>query len=57
MLIGYMRPYEDDKECQKQYKLLTSYNCKSIYFEHHIYSNNRNELNKMLSCILQDKNA
>lgn len=54
MLIGYMRPYENDKECQKQYKLLTSFNCKSIYLEDHIYSNNRNELNKMLSNLNKD---
>ncbi|MDE5053303.1 recombinase family protein [Niallia taxi] len=54
MLIGYMRPYEDDKKCQKQFKLLTSFNCKSIYFEQHIYSNNRIELNKMISKLNKD---
>lgn len=35
MLIGYMRPYQDDLKCEEQLKSLEKCNCTMIISEEH----------------------
>lgn len=48
MFIGYMRPYQDDKNCEQQLKVLTNKSCHKIISEPHASAKRRNELEDLL---------
>jgi|SRR5699024_3067262 len=48
MLIGYMRPYQDDQKCEQQYKILTENSCHKIISESHASAKRRNKLENLL---------
>lgn len=54
MLIGYMRPYQDDPSCEDQMKLLTIKNCEMIVQEEHSSAKKRTKLNQLLLTIKED---
>ncbi|HDR7761972.1 TPA: recombinase family protein [Bacillus cereus] len=49
MLIGYMRPYQDDLKCEEQIKNLEKVNCKKIISEEHSSAKKRTQLKSMVS--------
>lgn len=51
MLIGYMRPYEEDYSCENQFKTLTKENCTNIISEEHSSSKERVQLEIILNNI------
>ncbi len=51
MLIGYMRPYQEDLDCQKQLEKLTQINCETFFSEKHSGSKDRIQLKKMISLL------
>lgn len=51
MLIGYMRPNQDDNQCKKQLQVLTDLNCDQLFIEEHSSPKKRVELKKMMSTI------
>lgn len=51
MLIGYMRPYEDDLMCEKQLKNLKEANCETIISEEHSSAKKRIQLKDMLTAL------
>ncbi|MDE5053305.1 recombinase family protein [Niallia taxi] len=56
MLIGYMRPSIEDKDCKEQLQILYKSKCNINYIEKHSSEKNRIELNKMLDNLnVEDK--
>ncbi|MEK3890347.1 recombinase family protein [Bacillus sp. FSL K6-3431] len=53
MLIGYMRPYHEDLNCEIQLKKLTVFNCKEIITEEHQSAKKRVQLNNMIDNLKQ----
>ncbi|PLS18651.1 resolvase [Bacillus sp. M6-12] len=53
MLIGYMRPYENDLDCKNQLNNLIKINCDLIISENHSSAKKRTELNGMLTSLNQ----
>ncbi|PKG23621.1 recombinase family protein [Niallia nealsonii] len=53
MLVGYMRPYEDDFNCKHQLKLLKENFCKTIISEEHSSAKKRTQLNNMINNLNQ----
>jgi len=51
MLIGYMRPYQDDENCEQQFKILTQKNCHKIISEAHGSAKQRNILEDLLNSL------
>jgi DNA invertase Pin-like site-specific DNA recombinase len=49
MLIGYMRPYQDDPNCEIQLEKLTNMNCHTLIKEEHSSAKKRIQLERMLS--------
>lgn len=49
MFIGYMRPSQNDENCEGQHSRLIAYNCKRTYQELHSEKTNRIALENMLS--------
>lgn len=49
MLIGYMRPYQDDHNCEIQNTNLREMNCETIFKENHSSPKQRVELKDMLN--------
>ncbi|MVX66328.1 helix-turn-helix domain-containing protein [Clostridium chromiireducens] len=49
MLIGYMRPYEDDLTCEKQLKNLRDADCQTIISEEHSSAKKRVQLEFLLN--------
>lgn len=54
MLLGYMRPYYEDKDCQIQLKKLTQLNCSKIIKEEHSSAKKRTQLEYILDTIQPD---
>lgn len=48
MLIGYMRPYEEDLNCEEQLNCLKKANCIDIVSESHSSAKKRNELQNII---------
>ncbi|MCM3782606.1 recombinase family protein [Neobacillus mesonae] len=44
MLIGYMRPYEDDLQCEQQQAVLSEFSCDRMVAEEHASAKKRVEL-------------
>lgn len=53
MLVGYMRPYEDDLNCENQLKMLKENFCETIISEEHSSAKRRTQLNNMLNNLNQ----
>lgn len=53
MLIGYMRPYQADQNCETQLKNLTELNCNKIITEEHSSAKNRIKLKDMIDNLKQ----
>lgn len=53
MLIGYMRPYQDDLNCKIQLGNLTKMNCETIIKEDHSSAKKRIQLKNMISNLSQ----
>ncbi|GIM29972.1 resolvase [Clostridium polyendosporum] len=51
MLIGYMRPYQEDLKCEDQLKNLKKANCTTIISEEHSSAKKRTQLKNMLSIL------
>lgn len=51
MLYGYMRPYQDDLNCEVQLNHLKNSNCTSIISEEHSSAKKRTELKNLLNNI------
>ncbi|MED3485206.1 recombinase family protein [Bacillus toyonensis] len=49
MLIGYMRPYQDDLKCEEQLKNLEKVMCTTIISEEHSSAKKRTQLKSMIS--------
>ncbi|MBT2581165.1 recombinase family protein [Bacillus sp. ISL-8] len=49
MLIGYMRPYQDDLKCEEQLQKLEKVNCTTIISEEHSSAKQRTQLKSMIS--------
>ncbi|MBJ7967626.1 MULTISPECIES: recombinase family protein [Bacillus cereus group] len=54
MLIGYMRPYQDDLKCEEQLKSLEKCNCTMIISEEHSSAKKRVQLKNMIDNLKQD---
>ncbi|MFK2825362.1 recombinase family protein [Bacillus sp. B190/17] len=48
MLIGYIRPYHDDQNCDHQLKVLTKLNCEEIIVEEHSSAKKRIQLKQLI---------
>ncbi|HFK1501163.1 recombinase family protein [Bacillus sp. (in: firmicutes)] len=48
MLIGYMRPYQDDLKCEEQLKNLGNVNCTTIISEEHSSAKKRIQLKNII---------
>lgn len=48
MLIGYMRPSQEDPHCEKQRKELTEYECDVLYDEEHSSPQKRVQLKELM---------
>lgn len=48
MLIGYVRPFQNDLKCQQQIKQLKNQHCDKIFIEHHASAKRRNKLDEMM---------
>ena len=53
MLVGYMRPYEDDLNCENQLNMLKENFCETIISEEHSSAKKRTQLNNMLNNLNQ----
>ncbi|NCT39915.1 recombinase family protein [Bacillus sp. EB93] len=53
MLIGYMRPYLEDLECEDQLKNLKKANCTTFILEEHSSAKKRTQLKNMISNLNQ----
>lgn len=53
MLIGYMRPYQDDLSCKIQFEVLNDLKCDHFFTEEHSSPKKRVMLNKMINELLQ----
>src|SRR4051812_39041469 len=53
MLIGYMRPYEDDFDCENQLKKLSKMNCEILISEEHSSAKKRIKLSNMINNLNQ----
>lgn len=53
MLIGYMRPYQEDLNCEFQFEKLIEMNCDTIIKEEHSSAKKRIQLKNMLSNLNQ----
>lgn len=53
MLIGYMRPYQDDLKCEEQLKNLEKINCTMIISEEHSSAKRRTQLKNIINNIKQ----
>lgn len=53
MLIGYMRPYQDDLKCEDQLKNLEKINCTTIILEEHSSAKKRTHLKNMINNLKQ----
>ncbi len=51
MIIGYMRPSQDDLNCEKQQKKLVTLNCQTIISEEHSSPKHRVQLKNMLNTL------
>lgn len=51
MLVGYMRPYQDDITCEKQQNVLMKINCDQIILEAHSSAKRREKLEAMLDSL------
>lgn len=51
MLIGYMRPYIEDQNCEKQIQTLKSFQCEQLIQEEHSSAKKRIHLQKMMENI------
>jgi len=51
MLIGYIRPYQEDLNCEIQYKNITKINCDRIIREDHSSAKKRIHLKKMIDTL------
>src|SRR5699024_12627252 len=51
MLIGYMRPYQDDENCEQQFKILTDKSCHKIISEAQVSAKSREKLQDVLSSL------
>src|SRR5699024_5247960 len=51
MLVGYMRPYQDDANCEQQLKILTEKSCHKIISEAHTSAKRRNKLEDFLNSL------
>lgn len=51
MLIGYMRPYQGDINCDEQYKVLTEKRCHKVISEPHASAKRRTTLEKLLDSL------
>ncbi|RFU70536.1 recombinase family protein [Peribacillus saganii] len=49
MLIGYMRPYEDDLDCKYQLNKLIDLHCETIVSEEHSSAKKRTQLTEMIN--------
>lgn len=49
MLIGYMRPSQDDPTCSIQENLLNNYSCQKIFIEEHSSAKRRTQLDHMMA--------
>lgn len=54
MLIGYMRPYQDDLNCEDQLENLKKSNCTTIISEEHSSAKKRIQLKNMISILNKD---
>ncbi|KAA6461484.1 MULTISPECIES: recombinase family protein [Bacillus cereus group] len=54
MLIGYMRPYQDDLKCEEQLKSLEKCNCTMIISEEHSSAKKRVQLKNMIDNLKPD---
>ena len=53
MLIGYMRPSQEDPNCEMQHSYLTEINCQTIISEEHSSAKKRVQLHHMLDYLNQ----
>src|SRR5690625_1404846 len=51
MLIGYMRPIQEDLNCQLQKEKLQQHNCKAIFIEEHASAKKRVQLISMIESL------
>ena len=51
MLIGYMRPYQEDLKCEYQLKRLRDANCETIISEEHSSAKKRKQLENIISTL------
>ncbi|UOQ49268.1 recombinase family protein [Gracilibacillus caseinilyticus] len=54
MIIGYMRPYHNDNNCEFQSIYLSGINCKRIFTEEHSSAKKREKLQEMMNSIEED---
>ncbi|MBD8070035.1 recombinase family protein [Bacillus sp. PS06] len=54
MLIGYMRPSQEDETCEQQLQTLTALNCHTIYSEDHSSPKKRVKLLELLTNLKPD---
>lgn len=53
MLIGYMRPYEDDLDCENQLRKLLKMNCELLISEEHLSAKKRTKLSNLINNLNQ----
>ena len=51
MLIGYVRPLQDDLECEEQKNQLLKNNCEKIFQESHASAKRRTELERLIKTL------
>lgn len=54
MIIGYMRPYQEDFNCENQLKILKESNCTTIIAEEHSSAKKRIQLENALNMLNKD---
>lgn len=54
MIIGYMRPYQEDLNCENQLKILKEANCNTIIAEEHSSAKKRTQLENSLNILKKD---
>lgn len=54
MIIGYMRPYQEDFNCENQLKKLNELNCTKIFIEEHSSAKKRIQLENVLNMLKKD---
>ncbi|WP_066188413.1 recombinase family protein [Gracilibacillus timonensis] len=53
MLIGYMRPYQSDVNCEVQLQQLTEKHCEKVFVEEHSSAKKRTELEHLINNLKQ----